>query len=97
MRLRAQVRHVTGGTRHFLAHIEGFDLVRDEEFPAPAFVEIEAVDGAFFLLYLDARGNCQTDGWHQTIEEAKAQAKYEFCIEEDDWVEVTGVPRVVRE
>jgi hypothetical protein len=48
-------------------------------------VEIQPADGAFFLLYLDEHGDCLTDTWHQTLEQAKAQARHEFGIGEDDW------------
>ncbi|MBI2374519.1 MAG: hypothetical protein HYV07_11040 [Deltaproteobacteria bacterium] len=85
MRLRARVQRGTGGTRHHRAHIEGEDVHRDEELPTPASVEIQPVDGAFFLLYLDEHGECLTDTWHQTLAQAKAQARHEFGIGEDDW------------
>jgi len=48
-------------------------------------LEIEEDDGAYFLYRLDAKGACIGDTWHQTIEEAKAQAKFEFDIEDADW------------
>jgi hypothetical protein len=53
--------------------------------PAPASVEIQSADGAFFLLYLNEHGECLTDTWHQTLEQAKAQARHEFGIGEDAW------------
>lgn len=53
-----------------------------------ARVEIEADDGAYLLLYFDANGNCLTDTWHETVEQAKAQAQFEFEIEEDNWKSV---------
>ncbi len=85
MRLRARVQHATGATRHHLAHIEEGEVRKDEELSTPALVEIQPADGAFFLLYLDAHGECLTDTWHQTLEQAKAQARHEFGIGEDDW------------
>ena len=88
MRLRARVQHVTGATRHHHAHIEEGEVRKDDELPTPAAVEIKPADGAFFLLYLDEHGECQTDTWHQTLEQAKAQARHEFGIEEDDWEHV---------
>jgi len=45
-------------------------------------------DGAYYLLSLDENGVCVADTWHPTIENAKRQAKFEFEIEEADWVEV---------
>ncbi len=85
MRLRAQVQRATGATRHHRAHIEEGEVHKDEELPTPAAVEIQPADGAFFLLYLDEHGDCLTDTWHQTLEQAKAQAQHEFGIGENDW------------
>ena len=58
------------------------------EVPAPLAVEIMEQDGAYYLLSLDENGVCVADTWHPTIENAKRQAKFEFEIEEADWVEV---------
>jgi hypothetical protein len=85
MRLRADVRQVTGATRHYRAHIEGDVVVKNEELPSPAWVEIEPGDGAFYLLYMTPDGDCLTDSWHQTLLDAKEQARFEFGIEEGDW------------
>jgi len=51
-------------------------------------VEIQPSDSAFDLLYLNARGECFTDAWHQTLQQPKAQARREFGIQESDWEEV---------
>lgn len=85
MRLKANIKNVTGATKHFRAHIEAGSVVKDEVMRAPAWVEIAPADGAFYLFYMNARGECLTDTWHQTIEQAKAQALHEFGITEDDW------------
>jgi hypothetical protein len=53
-----------------------------------AWVEIEASDGACSLFYFDANGTCLTDTWHETIQQAKAQARFEFEVEESDWKDV---------
>jgi hypothetical protein len=79
---------VTGATRHHRARIEEGEVRKDEELPPPTAVEIRPADGAFFLLYLDEHGKCLTDTWHQTLEQAKAQARHEFGIREDDWEHV---------
>lgn len=89
MRLRAEVRQASGATHHYLASIEGTEVRRDVELPVPAWVEIVAEDGAYFLLYF-AAGVCQTDTWHETLGQAKAQARHEFGIEEHEWREVVG-------
>ena len=85
MRLRAPVRRVTGATKHHRAHLESGEVVRNGELPVPAWVEIQPADGAFYLLYFDEEGECLTDTWHQTLEQAKAQAQHEFEIGEGDW------------
>jgi hypothetical protein len=79
------VQKVTGATRHHRAHIEKGEVRKDEELAPPVSVEIQPSDDAFFLLYLDEYGTCLTDTWHQTLEEAKAQARHELGIRESDW------------
>lgn len=81
MKLRAQVKMVTGNTRHLVAS--------GGQIAAPAWVEIEPQDGAFYLFYLNANGVTQADTWHQTLEAAKGQALFEFKIGDADWTEVT--------
>ena len=41
--------------------------------------------GGFGLLYLDEKGNAQTDTWHKTLEDAMAQADFEFQVKPLDW------------
>jgi hypothetical protein len=53
--------------------------------PDPIAVEIVGQNGAFFLLRLDRAGHCIADTWHETLEAAKAQANFEFGVEESDW------------
>lgn len=76
--LKAWVKRVTGNTTHHSA--EG-------QLPTPAFVKIEHSDGAYYLLYFDAAGDGVTDTWHQSLEDAKRQAKFEFEIEASEWFE----------
>lgn len=89
MRLRARVRNVTGATRHYRAHIAQSEVIRDELMPAPEWVEIRPADGAFYLLYFSEAGDCLTDTWHQTLAQAKAQAAFEFAIEDADWEQLS--------
>jgi hypothetical protein len=77
VRLRAKVRRVTGNTRHLVAGAEASSLI--------AWVELEPDDGGYFLLYLDASGQSLTDTWHETVEAAREQARFEFEIDDDDW------------
>ncbi len=79
-RLRANVRRVTGSTAHTVQTANGV-----ERLPDPVAVEIAAEDSAFFLYRLDGKGECIADTWHQTVDEAKAQANHEYGIEEEDW------------
>lgn len=84
MRLRAIVRGVTGRT----THLRGVPVAGSSEvtkLPDPKAVEIVEQDGGFYLLYLDGDGECTTDTWHQSLEAAKAQANFEFGLEEGDW------------
>jgi hypothetical protein len=53
--------------------------------PAPTWVELVEENGGFYLYRLDDRGHCIADTWHQTVEEAKAQANFEYEIREEDW------------
>jgi hypothetical protein len=45
-------------------------------------------DAGFMLFRLDDNGECVSDTWHATLEEAKRQARAEFKIEESDWIDV---------
>ena len=56
-----------------------------------ASVEIDEGDRDCYLFYFDANGNCLTDTWHETLERAKAQALFEFAIDEDDWSAEDGL------
>jgi hypothetical protein len=87
MRLRAAVRKVTGNT----AHLRGMRRAGDLEMtplPDPQAVEVVEQDGAIYLLRLDDRGECLADTWHETVEAAKAQANFEFGIEDSEWKDV---------
>lgn len=48
-------------------------------------VRIEPCDNAYYLFRLDAGGHTIADTWHQSIQEAKKQAKFEYEIQEGDW------------
>jgi hypothetical protein len=74
--LKAWVKRVTGNTTHHSA---------ERQVPPPAFVKIEHNKDGFFLLYFDAAGDGLTDTWHQSLEDAKRQAKFEFEIEASEW------------
>jgi hypothetical protein len=92
MKLEANVRRVTHRTINRVSTIVNGQLVRGPEIPPPVRVRIEPDPPGFLLLYLDGMGDSIADGWHLTVEEAKRQAKFEFEIEESDWVAVSDKP-----
>ncbi len=85
MRLRAKVERATGTTRHYIGALEDGRPIPRVELPVPAWIEISSEDGAFYLFRLDPEGACFADTWHQTLEEAKRQAAFEFGITPGDW------------
>jgi hypothetical protein len=84
MRLRATVRTVTGNTPH-LYGTPTCDGLKVIAVPDPKTVEIVEQDGAIYLLRFDDSNECTADTWHETVNAAKAQANFEFGIEEGDW------------
>ena len=87
MRLRATVRNVTGNTTHLQAErsVGGLEVTPAGD---PTTVEVVEQEGAIYLLRLDDRGECVADTWHETVEAAKAQANFEFGIEDGDWKDI---------
>jgi hypothetical protein len=87
LRLEAKVERSTGSTKHIVPEPgEGKIGMRDNEIvESVAKLVIEERDDAFYLLYLDASGNCLTDTWHATLEDAKDQARFEFSVFEECW------------
>ena len=59
--------------------------------PDPSAVEIVEQGGSFYLLRLDEHDECIADTRHQTVEAAKAQAKFEYEIKEGDWIAANGL------
>ena len=43
-------------------------------------------DDAFYLFACDAEWNSQTDTWHQSLEDAKEQAEFEYQRTSQTWV-----------
>ncbi len=85
MTLKANVKHATGATAHYIGGVG-----RDGEFEAkpalvPSSVEIQEAESGWLLLRIDASGAPITDTWHASLEEAKEQARFEYEIEEGDW------------
>ena len=42
-------------------------------------------DSGYYLLYLDAEGHELTDTYHETIDSAMEQARWEFQIRPEEW------------
>ena len=63
----------------------------DQGFCAAVRVRIAryANDPGFYLLYFDANGDEMTDTYHDSIEDAMAQADFEFEVRPDEWESVT--------
>lgn len=87
MRLfRARVNQSTGVAKHFYGRIDEHGAIhKDIELPMPSWVEIDAADDAFYLLYLREDGSGMTDSWFKTLEDAKTSALAQFSIGESDW------------
>lgn len=88
LRIRATVTGSTGKTRHSIGALVDGVPIPVKDLAVPKWVEIAEEDGAFYLLHLDSDGNCFADTWHQTLEEAKQQATFEFGITTDEWTDV---------
>jgi hypothetical protein len=83
--LKAEVRRVTGKTKHFLGTlVEGVPRPLGP-LPPPDWVGISEVHEGYLLLHFNAAGSCITDTWHESLEAAKSQAQFEFEIASSDW------------
>lgn len=49
-----------------------------------ASLEIRETSDGVFLLRIDFSGACIADTWHESVEQAKAQAEFEFNVNE--WI-----------
>ena len=86
--LRAAVRRTLGTTGHYRGDLKD-GIASAVRLPDPITIEILEQDGAFFLFRLAGDGQCISDTWHQTLEEAKGQAKFEFDIADGDWKDIS--------
>jgi hypothetical protein len=77
----------TGKTRHTQGILIPEGVVRGEELPTPCELLIAQLppDEGYYLLYLDKVGNEITDTYHESLEEALAQAKWEFDVAPSEW------------
>lgn len=68
----------TGRTRHYEGNVE---------LPPAAELKIVKYEDSegYYLLYFDADGNEVTDTFHDTMEDAFAQAEWEFNVKPFEW------------
>ena len=59
-------------------------------------IRIEATDGGFILEWWDVDKKHMGDTWHQSIEDAVAQAEASFGIKPDEWKDGNPQPGVRR-
>lgn len=84
--MRAKIQRATEKVRHATHGADSIDIASQV-----AWVELEPADAAFYLLYFNANGDRLADTWHESAEQAKAQAQFEFEIEESDWEAVDAL------
>jgi hypothetical protein len=54
--------------------------------PVPDWIEIEqGSEDGYLLVHVYLREGPFIHTWHASVEEAKAEAKAEFSVEEDEW------------
>jgi hypothetical protein len=67
-----------GKTRHYHG---------PDELPPPVLLKVARYtdDDGYYLLYCDASGVEFTDTYHESLEDALAQAEWEFRIQPTEW------------
>jgi hypothetical protein len=91
MSIRATVKERTEKTKHSLGVLVGQEPIAVSQVPPAVWVEIVEVDGGVQLYRYSSEGLCVADTWHLTVDEAKAQAEFEFGIRDTDWSEIGAV------
>jgi len=85
MRIKAYVNTSTGKTKHYSVSIDPSNGKGLENISAPKWIEISEESDGFHLYHFGDDGICIADTWHETLEDAKEQATFEFDIKGDDW------------
>jgi hypothetical protein len=83
--VRLAKQHVpTGKTKHSYGAPDG----PRHPLPTPVLLRIVQYDGdsGVYLFYCDESGREMTDTWHDDVEQAMAQADFEFSVAQTDWV-----------
>ena len=86
--LKAIIKHDLGKTRHSLGTIKVGELEEIAKLPLSAWVEIEEGESGVYLYRYSANGECVSDTWHASVNEAIEQAEFEFDIKRTDWEEI---------
>jgi len=81
----AKINTATGSVKHTLGVLGMNGPKTIEDFPVAVRLEISVSKDGVFLFRFDQNGDFCGDTWHQTIEKAKDQARFEFKVTEDDW------------
>ena len=87
MNLKAYVVRVTGKTVHSIGEIVEGNVVPKQRMPDAAWVVIEEMNGSCYLYRYSKTGDEVGDTWHETVDEAKGQAEFEYDIRDADWFE----------
>ena len=86
--MTATIARTKGTTAHLVGHVDSEGaLVVNKEIVSPCSLSIVSEGGAIYLWRLNEVGECLSDTWHTTIEDAKSQAEFEFEIGEVGWRE----------
>lgn len=91
MRLCSKVKNRNlGKVKHYYGAPPEITGETKSQIPIPVadVLLIEKTDSGIFLFYLTKEARCLTDSWHQTVEDAKEQAKFEFDNDPSEWKEV---------
>jgi hypothetical protein len=78
-----RVKHYTGLPPELT---EGKDI--REQLPTPVLALIEETQDGIFLKRYDSSGMCVGDTWHQSVDDAKTQASFEYGEAMAGWREV---------
>ncbi|WP_437751217.1 hypothetical protein [Sorangium sp. So ce1389] len=78
-------------TKHAVGGLVGQVPTAVFQVPPAVWVEIEEVAGGVQLYRYSSEGVCVADTWHLTVDEAKAQAEFEFGIHAPDWSDADEV------
>ena len=84
-KLHATVRKSTEQTKHSIGILGPDGPNATSEMPVAVKLEISADDNGVFLIRFDKNGTFCGDTWHQSIDDAKEQASFEFSVADSDW------------